>query len=550
MRYLMLLAFGAVVFAQPAATAHKDHMARDYKPTPMPPPHKLSGIGNSHLQITTTSPGAQMWFDQGFNLLHCFWDFEAYRAFKEAVRIDPDAAMAWWGIVQALDGYEAMHEESQAAADKADALLPKVSDHEQLYIRAQQKRLQKDGHDAYVHTMEELVDKYPADLDAKLFLALAVPYGYDKDGLPGKGSIYSRMLLDEVLRDHPDSAAGHHYRIHVLESSLHPADAVADADALSKLAPGSGHMIHMPGHIYFRIGEYDRARESFQAARRFEEDYMKRENVSTVDNWNYPHNLSYLIASDGESGRFKEALETANLLDSLHANPFLGKGSPFHAMTVGGAAVRLKMRFGDYKAAVDDPIRLGYEDADAGDAAVAFREGMLDYARGMQAIADKKLDDASHLSDAMDALAWRAHDSKAEDLSRALLLLDTASLDLRGNLLVAQGRFDDGIEVLKKAAGKEHEVGYTEPPQIGRPELEALGYAYIAAKKFGDARDAFTRELKLRPMSGHELYGIAQAWEAEGNRTEAAKAYREFLKSWANADADLPMVAHARRFVN
>lgn len=525
-------------------------MARDYKPTPMPPPHKLQGIGNSHLQITTSAPEAQAWFDQGFNLLHCFWDFEAYRAFKEAARIDPDAAMPWWGIVQALDGYEAMHEESQAAADKAKALIPKISEHEQLYIRAQQKRLEKDGHDAYVHAMEELVDKYPGDIDAKLFLALAVPYGYDKDGVPGKGSIYARMLINDVLREHTDSAAAHHYMIHVLESSLHPADAVPDADALSRLAPGSGHMIHMPGHIYFRIGEYDRARESFLAARRFEEDYMQHEHVSTVDNWNYPHNLSYLIASDGESGRFKEALETANLLDSLPANPFIGKGAPVHAMTVGGAAVRLKMRFGDYKAAIEDPIRLGFEDANAGDAAVAFREGMLTYARGMQAIADRKLDDASHLSDALDALAWRVHDEKAEGLARTLLLLDTVSLDLRGNLRVAQGRFDEGIDVLKKAVEKEKEVGYTEPPQIGRPELEALGYACIRAGKFDDARAAFASELKLRPMSGHELYGIAQAWEAQGKREEASRAYRDFLKAWSGADADLAMVRHARQVVN
>ena len=256
--FVMIPAF---LGAQSGAAAHKDHMARDYKMTPMPPPRKLEGIGTSHLQITTKSPEAQVWFDQGLNLLHCFWDFEAYRAFKEAARLDPDAAMAWWGIVQSLDGYKAMEDESNAAAAKAQALLPKISDHEQFYIRAQRENLKKDGHDAWVREMENLIDKYPGDLDAKLFLSLNLTYGYESDGRPMKNQIYTLMLIRDVLHAHPDSAAAHHYMIHALEASLHAEDAVPDADALTRLAPGSGHMIHMPGHIYFRIGQYDRARQ-------------------------------------------------------------------------------------------------------------------------------------------------------------------------------------------------------------------------------------------------------------------------------------------------
>jgi tetratricopeptide (TPR) repeat protein len=516
--------------------------------TPMPAPRKLDGIGTSHLQITTRSPEAQAWFDQGLRLLHCFWDFEAYRAFKEATRLDPDAAMAWWGLVQSMNGYKAMEEEINLAAAKAQTLLPKISDHEQFYIRAQREGQKKDGHDAWVSEMQSLIDKYPADLDAKLFLSLNMTYGYESDGRPRKDSIYSQMLIRDVLHADPDSAAAHHYRIHVLESSLHAEDAVADADALTRLAPGSGHMIHMPGHIYYRIGQYERARDSFLASKKFEEAYMKREKLTTVDDWNYPHNLSYLIASDAESGRYKEALELADLLDGLPANPFLGKGVPYHAITVGGTAVRLKIRFGEYQAAIEDPIKLGFDESLAGTSAIAFRDGMLAYAQGMQAVTRKNFDAAERYSDALDAISWRLSAGKPDDAKRALEILETSSLDLRGNLRTAQGRFDEGIDLLKKAVEKEAVVGYSEPPQYARPELEALGYAYLRAGKYPEARDAFQRELEFRPKSGHELYGIAQSYEAEGKREEAAGAYAEFLDAWKSADSGLSTIQHARAY--
>jgi len=552
MRLLVLLLVPAFVAAQSTPSPHQDHMGpdhkQDYKMTPMPAPRKLDGIGDSHLQITTKSPEAQAWFDQGLRLLHCFWDFEAYRAFHEAARLDPDAAMAWWGIVKSTNGYKAMQDESNEAAAKAQALLPKISDHEQFYIRAQQEDLKKDGHDAWVAEMQNLIDKYPADLDAKLFLSLNMTYGYDSAGRPKKDAIYTEMLIRDILHTDPDNAAAHHYMIHALESSLHAEDALPHADALTRLAPGSGHMIHMPGHIYYRVGQYDRARDSFLASKKFDEAYMHREKVSTVDDWNYAHNLSYLIASDAESGRYQEALTLATLLDGLPAWPFIGKGVPGHVITVGGAAVRLRMRFGDYQSAIDHPIKLGFDESLAGDSAIAFRDGMLAYAQGMQAVTAKNLEAAERYSDVLDATSWRLSVKKLDDAKRALLILETSSLDLRGNLLAAQGRFDQAIDLLKQAVEKEAAVGYSEPPQYARPELEALGYVYIRAGRYADAREAFDRELKLRPNSGHDLYGIAQSYEAEGKRNEASQAYAKFLEAWKSADSTLPSIEHARAY--
>jgi tetratricopeptide (TPR) repeat protein len=531
---------------------HKGHAARDYQMTEMSSPARIAGIGDSHLAITTKSAKAQAFFDQGLNLLHCFWDFEAYRAFKEAARLDPGAAMAYWGIAEAIADYSAMKDTKTAALDKAKALLEKVSDHEQYYIRAQQAQQDEDNRDKnYREEMEALIDKYPDDIDAKLFLAIHSSYGYGKkDGKPQDNTIYARMLVNDVLASHPNSAAAHHYRIHLVEASTHPQDALADADVLAKLVPGSGHMVHMPGHIYYRLGDYDRARQSFLDSMKVDAGYMQREKVGTLDDWNYAHNLSYLIANDAESGRLREALEMASRLEKLPANPFLAKGSPFHVLTVGGSTARLNIRFANWQAIVDNPIDVGLDPSAAGAAAIAYRDGVLAYAHGMLTLSRKDLAAAARESDALDATSWRLHaesDSDEDGKPDGVLnLLEMLSLDLRGNLRMAQGKNDAGIALLEKALDKEKEVGYGEPPQYGRPELESLGYAYIRAGKWEQARKAFQDEMITRPASGHALYGIAQSYELAGEKVRAAKAYGEFLNAWKNADPDLPMVEHAK----
>ena len=549
MRFFIALLAATGALAQSPAGGHKGHHDEDYKMTEMPPPPRMSDVGDSHLKITTRSDAAQAYFDQGLSLLHCFWDFEAHRAFKEAARLDPDAAMAYWGIVESISDYKAMADEKKAALEKAKELMPKVSDHEQYYLRAQQAAQEEDGSDEWRSEMEALIDKYPDDIDAKLFVAIKSKYGYTNDGKPEKDTVYARMLLRDILRDHPKSAAAHHYMIHVLESGPHAEDARPDADALSMLAPGSGHMVHMPGHIYYKLGYYDRARKSFLDSVKVDEAYMQREKVGSVDDWNYPHNLSYLIANDSESGHYREALAMASTLDRLQANPFLAKGRPIHVMTVGGSTMRLNARYGHWQAIIDKPIDLGMEETVAGAAAVAYRDGMLAYAKGMLALSRKEFNAAERQSDALDAIAWRLHadgDEEKDHPKNVLRMLEMVSLDLRGSLRSIQGKSEEAIELLKKAVEKEKEIGYQEPPQYGRPESESLGYAYIRAAQYDKAREAFHDELKLRPNSGHALYGIAQSYEAAGDKPAAVKAYREFLTAWQSADPDLPMVKHAK----
>jgi tetratricopeptide (TPR) repeat protein len=537
-----------------AAATHKGHPEAGYKMTPMPAPPLRTGLGSTTLSMTTKSQQAQRYFVQGVELLHCFWDFEAYRSFKEAARLDPDAAMAWWGIVQSISEYDAMSEEKKAALEKAKTLVPKASAHEQYYLRAQQKE-NDDDHDGYVHEMEMLIDNYPDDVDAKLFLAISSKYGYDKKGNPLPGALYAHALVENVLAQHPDNAAANHYLIHVLEAGPHADRALHAADMLGKLAPASGHMVHMPGHIYYKLGDQERARQSFLKSMTVDEDYMHNEHVGTRDDWNYAHNLSYLIASDAEAGRYREALDYAAKLDQVPANPFLAVGHATHAITIGSTTTRLQLRFGNWQAVIDHPVNLG-DPALAGASANAFRDGVVAYARGMQALQHEQLADASRQADALDALQWRLkadHDDSSEDdqdngdkPDRVLSLLETVSLDLRGNLACAQGNPEQGLKLLQQAIAKEEEVGYSEPPQYGRPESESAGYAYLKAGQFDKARESFRDELKLRPKSGHALYGIALSYEKAGKAAEARQAYDEFLVAWKDADPDLPMMLHAK----
>lgn len=515
----------------------------------LPPPQKIDGIGQAHIPITTKSTEAQQWFDQGLALLHCFWHYEAERAFEQAVRLDPDCAMCQWGLFQAADS-EGDRDGAKAALARAKELGPKASDREQRYIRATVEQHDKKGEEAtqaFIHEMEALEAHYPDDLQAKLLLAGDLISGFDSKGDPFPGISYAQALLRNILRDYPDNAAANHYWIHAVEGSDHPEWALESAERLGRLAPASGHIVHMPGHIFYRLGDYERAREIFLAAERVDRDYMAKQHVSVRDDWNYAHNLSYLIADCAEAGRYHEALEHAGELQGLADDPEGSTNPGFYILQIGSSSARLALRYGQWDDAINHPMNFGVPDDKLGVAARGYRDGLIAYARGMKAAEAGNRSAADRQSDALDALLWRLSREKMEDdqakgvRDRVVRILETASLDLRANL--AEGA--EAQHLFEQAAEHERELGYAEPPQYARPESEALGQALIRAGKYSEAREAFSKELHERPKTGFALYGIALAWDREGNNTETTKAYREFLDAWRNADRDLPRIKAA-----
>jgi tetratricopeptide (TPR) repeat protein len=408
--------------------------------------------------------------------------------------------------------------------------------------------------------MEALIDQYPDDVDARALLALGVMSGYDSEGHPREGELYSQSILLNLLATHPDNAAANHYWIHAMEDSSRPELALHSADILGSMAPNSGHMVHMPGHIYWRVGDYEKARQSFSDSARVDEAYMAAQGIKPEEDWNYPHDLAYLIAACAEAGRYREGLEWAKKLRDMPMPQEMGSA---RFVTWAGASVaRVHVRFSDWQAVPQDPISFGTNAASVSAAAQAYSDGLNVYSKGMAALERGDLPEASGEANALDASLWRleatkpkkmegdtAEDHPGDDPSEVLNLLGTMSLDLRGGLKAAQGDVAGGIKLLQQAAEKEKNLGYSEPPRYFRPEQESIGYAYLESKQWEKARDAFNEALKERPKSGHALYGVAQSYAMAGDVPQATAAYRDFLSAWRHADSDLPQIKQANAWL-
>ena len=303
------------IFAQQAMPGghNMSDMQPVLPPDQLPAPIRMTGIGNAHIAVTA-NPEAQVWFHQGLNLMHDFWDYESTKAFEQSVRVDPNCAMCWWGLAQA-EGFR--HSPRQVygkqALEKAVQLEDHVTEPEKLYIEAAKadasvKENAKHGvNKQQIAILRELVSKAPNDIEARLFLALALEDGYKDNGKPKKGEQEAIAMLEGILHDAPNDSATNHYWIHAIEPGNHPERAIKSAAMLAGLAPTSGHMVHMPGHIYYRVGDYSTAEHWFSASMAVDEHYMQEQNVGPDDDWNYAHNMMYSIANLMEQGRLSDA---------------------------------------------------------------------------------------------------------------------------------------------------------------------------------------------------------------------------------------------------
>jgi tetratricopeptide (TPR) repeat protein len=549
-------------------------------PESLPPPIKMTGIGNSHLAITAT-PEAQAWFDQGLNTLHDFWDYESARAFEQAIRTDPNCAMCYWGLYQALmfrqgqpDAY------SEQALAGAVRLKDHANKHERLYIEAavadndaMKATGPNDRPDSTKETaiLRELVKKYPNDPQAKLFLAGSVRDGYEDSGEPKKGTQESIAILEEVLKANPDDSAANHYWIHAMEPGAHPERAIDSAQRLANLAPNSGHMVHMPGHIFYRTGDYPDAEHWFAESTAVDEKYMRDQHVSPDDDWNYIHNLMYAVANLMEEGKLQQAMELSNKFPGGRGEfaATLYIHSPRDGMARLDNQVPVALRVGDWSGL------LKMVDASKPDAKfenLNFLAGQLrDYATGMKAAEAGDLVAAQAASDKLDAALWRMS-QKIKDQSKkksadnttgpvmAAVMpdaqleplvsnLSVMSLELRATILAGQKNLTEAKALFAQAAKEEKDLGYREPPNFIRPVGEAEGFALLRAGDYAGAHAAYAAALAERPNSGFGLYGEARSSEEAGNSAQALKEYAAFEKAWKNADSGLREMQHARQYV-
>src|SRR5262249_17520764 len=251
--------------------------------------------------------------------------------------------------------------------------------------------------------------------------------------------------LRDILRDYPDNAAANHYWIHAVEASEHPERALESARKLGSLAPGSGHMVHMPGHIFYRTGDYGSARKCFLDSMQVDEAYMRAQKRAPEDDRNYAHNLSYLIANSAEEGRSREAREYAARLEPLahSATDASHPGSAvFYVVQIGGTRSRLAIRFGERQEAIEHPVAFGIPENEKAGAARALRDGMVIYAKAMESLERDDADGGARESDRLDALLWRfMRDREQTDRTaqRVGEILGVASKELGGSVASHRG---------------------------------------------------------------------------------------------------------------
>jgi tetratricopeptide (TPR) repeat protein len=585
MAVFLLIGSAARTTAQSGMSCHTMDNREEVPPEKLPPPQKLSGIGNAHIRITATLE-AQMWFDQGLNLLHDFWDYESIRAFEQGVRVDPQCAMCYWGIYQAAKtNYRAENRyfRDQALA-KAVSLKNRASESERLYIEAgvaaekDEKKDKNPTDSKEVQVYRKLVKLDPADIQARIFLAWALTDGYDKDDQPRPGQKEALAIFQAVLKEDPENSAANHYWIHVVEASPRPEQALHSAEILGRLAPTSGHMVHMPGHIFYRTGDYARAKESFAASMKADEQYMLEQHVQVDDDWNYVHNLMYAIANLLEAGELSEATALSAKLTNARgqlANT-LYPWSPRDAISRLNPRLPVALRAADWTTALallqsSDPpatlpnlqflarqltqIALGMRALDAHNIAAA-EAASVQFDAELKRMSDqvKDEDKAKSKSKKKDKKTADAAPPKLQLMPDAfpkplVKNLSIMSLELRAGVLMAKIQTDDAKKLYVQAAKEEKALGYHEPPAYVRPVAETEAAAFMAASDWTAAKSAYKEALVERPRSGFPLYGIAKASELAGDTTAATTEYADFLSAWKSADSNLPQLTHARDYL-
>jgi tetratricopeptide (TPR) repeat protein len=549
-------------------------------PEQLPAPQHIEGVGNVRFPITANSE-AQKWFEQGYNLLYDFWDYEADRAFEESIRADANCAMCYWGLYQAeAFNHSETKTYAQASLAKAVALEGHATPREKLYIQASEAHEaairdagseDKAKFDHEIEILRTLVKENPSDTNARIALSEAVNDGFDDAGEPRKGKTEELALLQGVLKEEPQNSAANHLWIHAVEAGPHPEQALHSAEILGSLAPASGHMVHMPGHIFYRTGDYARAQTAFDASAQTDESYIRAQHIAPDNDWNYVHNLMYSIANLLEAGQLQEAAQVSAKLGKArgHLEDTLYPWSPRDSIARLNPELPAALRTADWARVVqlvnaaNLSQNLPHMEFLAG--------GLSQFALGMQSVEAHEPDVAERHSVLLDSTLWRmsqqiedqeAKDKKAaaptgnqsmspDPLPKPLLqMLSIMSLELRGSMLATQDNVPEAEKLFAAARREEKELGYHEPPFYIRPVSESEAAAMMTAGKWAEAEAAFQKALVDRPKSGFALYGLAQVKEKKGDAGAATASYRQFLSAWKTADPGLPEMQHAQQWMS
>ncbi len=512
------------------------------------PPPLLEGLGTRRFPVSCTAR-AQAYVDQGVALVYAFNHEEAIRAFDEAARLDPRCAMAYWGKALALGpNYNLALDSERAvaarkAADRAVALAGHATPRERAYIRAVATRYGRrpDADDrkaldrAYADAMREVARGFPDDLDASVMFAesLMVLRPWDlwtADGRPQPGTEEIVATLERVLARDPGHPGANHYYIHAIEASPHPERALTAADTVAATMPAAGHIVHMPSHIYMRVGRYADAADTNKKAMAVDEAYLAAQQPGGVyPMMYYPHNVHFFWSAASMEGRSTAAIASAHSLvehltpEMLHEMPML----EYFAPTLLFAYVR----FGRW-----DDVLAAPKPADD----LVYALAMWHHARGLALVATGKLDDADGSLAELRRLAATVPASRiVADNQPARMQLELAEKVLAGELAARRGRTDDGVRLLTEAVDIEDRLPYTEPPAWYQPVRHRLGALLVRSRRLADAEAVYREDLRRNPDNGWALFGLEDVLRREGKREEAEAVAARQRRAWARADVRL-----------
>lgn len=512
-----------------------------------PSPGKAGGaplfddLGDYHHAVTTKSAPAQRYFDQGLTLTYAFNHAEAARSYAEAARLDPKLAMAWWGVAlsHGPNINKPMEKDDVAKAwdalQKARALANNAGEKERAFIEALSKRYAQNPpadraplDKAYADAMRGLQRTYPDDPEAATLFAESVmdlmPWNYySKEGKPKPPMDEALAALEGVLKKKPDHLGACHYYIHAVEAA-EPAKAMAAADTLLTLVPGAGHLVHMPAHIYLRMGLWREATVANELASLADESYLVQCNAQGFyPATYYPHNVHFLWYTNSMEGRSAAAIAAAKKIADHAGHMKLSEEERLRPLLS-----MVYARFGKW----DEMLSLPTPPAEP-----LFPSAMGHYARGLALVGKGQTDAAAREYEALRTLA-DSDAGKALDSPQfpGATLLRLVTHDLAGQLALKQGAHDKAVAELEQAVRLEDELPYMEPPYSYLPMRHGLGAAMLAAGDAAGAEKVYREDLRRNPNNGWALAGLTQSLRAQG-QNERADEVTEWLRiAWLRAD--------------
>jgi tetratricopeptide (TPR) repeat protein len=507
------------------------------------------GFGNVHHTVKTNSAAAQKMFDRGLALDYGFNHNQAQRCFQRAAELDPKMAMAYWGIalVQGTNYNMSVdadgEKQAYAAVQMALTLSADGPANERDYIHALAMRYSNASNPdydkleaAYHDAMREVYKRYPDDLDAATLFAESGmnlhPWKlYNQDGKPAPGTAEIVSVLQSVLKRDPSHLGANHFYIHAVEASSHPEAGIASAQRLAGLAPASGHLVHMPAHIYIRTGDHEASEKTNEAAARADEAYFAVAHPQGIyPMMYYTHNLHFIAVENAFLGNYAASLAAARKVQE-HVGPHVKELDVLDAFY--SLPLEIMVRFHRWNDILAEPRP---------DPAFAISDGTWHFARALAAANEGKLDQArAELASLQSATPAMSKISTNPVGPRNAAVIPQIMVHLvEAHIARQQKQTGPAINHLRRAVALQDSLDYDEPPDWLYPMREPLGAALLKAGKAAESESVFREDLKRNPNNARSFFGLAESLKAQGKTADEA-ARQQFEKAWKKADTKLTL---------